>query len=105
MPGLLLVGQTCRWEMVVMPEHVVTVTEVLDGHVALDVQCLDLIYLNAYVPTLQTSAQVVAFLSHPGAFRSRPRRCSNSSVTGSAEPSAPLPENDIPWVRFGKDDV
>jgi hypothetical protein len=27
--------------MVVMPEHVVTVTEVLDGHVALDVQCLD----------------------------------------------------------------
>src|SRR3981189_3219958 len=65
MPGLLLVGQTCRWEMVVMPEHVVTVTEVLDGHVALDVQCLDRIYLNAYVPTLQTSAQVVAFLSHP----------------------------------------
>jgi hypothetical protein len=50
--------------MVVMPEHVVTVTEVLDGHVALDVQCLDRIYLNAYVPMLQTSAQVVAFLSH-----------------------------------------
>ena len=41
-----------------MPEHVVTVTEVLDGHVALDVQCLYRIHLNAYVPTLQTSAQV-----------------------------------------------
>ena len=42
---------------------VVTVNELLDGHVALDIQCLDRIYLNAYVPTLQTSAQVVAFLS------------------------------------------
>jgi hypothetical protein len=52
--------------MVVMPEHVVTVTEVLGGHVALDVQCLDRIYLNAYVPTLQTSAQVVAFLAPRG---------------------------------------
>jgi hypothetical protein len=32
------------WDLVmmVMPEHVVvTVTKVLDGHVALDVQCLD----------------------------------------------------------------
>jgi hypothetical protein len=46
-----------------MGERVVTVNEVLDGHVALDIQCLDRIYLNAYVMKLQTSAQVVAFLS------------------------------------------
>jgi hypothetical protein len=31
--------------------------------VALDIQCLDRIYLNAYVLKLQSSAQVVAFLS------------------------------------------
>jgi hypothetical protein len=30
-----------------MGTHVVTVNEVLDGHVALDIQCLDRIYLNA----------------------------------------------------------
>jgi hypothetical protein len=47
----------------VMGAQVVTVNDVLDGRVALDLQCLDRIYLNAYVPRLQTSAQVVAFLS------------------------------------------
>src|SRR5690349_21053382 len=46
-----------------MAAQVVTVNDVLDGHVALDIECLDRIYLNAYVPILQTSAQVVAFLS------------------------------------------
>ncbi len=30
----------------------VTVNEVLDGHVTLDLECLDRIYLNAYVPNL-----------------------------------------------------
>ena len=43
--------------------RVITVNDVLDGHVVLDVECLDRIYLNAYVPILQTSSQVVAFLS------------------------------------------
>ena len=31
----------------------VTVNDVLDGHVALDLECLDRIYLNAYVPNLR----------------------------------------------------
>ena len=31
----------------------VTVNDVLDGHVGLDVECLDRIYLNGYVPNLQ----------------------------------------------------
>jgi hypothetical protein len=35
------------WEAV-MGAQVVTVDDVLDGHVALDIQCLDRIYLNAY---------------------------------------------------------
>lgn len=41
----------------------VTVNDVLDGHVVLDVECLDRIYLNAYVPTLQVGGQVVSFLT------------------------------------------
>ena len=32
--------------------RVLTVNDVLDGHVTLDIQCLDRIYLNAYVPIL-----------------------------------------------------
>ena len=31
----------------------VTVNDVLDGHVVLDLECLDRIYLNVYVPNLQ----------------------------------------------------
>jgi hypothetical protein len=39
-----------------------SVAELLDGHVALEVECLDRIYLNAYVPKLQTPGGVVWFL-------------------------------------------
>src|SRR5258708_8119139 len=42
--------------------HVVTVPELLDGHTVLDVECLDRIYLNGYVPTLQVGGQVFTFL-------------------------------------------
>ena len=41
----------------------VTINDVLDGHVALDIECLDRIYLNGYVPTLQTGGAVVSFLT------------------------------------------
>jgi hypothetical protein len=46
-----------------MNARVVTVNEVLDGHVALDIDCLDRIDLKAYVPILQSSGQVVAFMT------------------------------------------
>jgi hypothetical protein len=39
-----------------------TISQVLDGHVSLEVECLDRIYLNAYVPVLQVGGQVVQFL-------------------------------------------
>jgi hypothetical protein len=41
---------------------VVTVPELLDGHTVLDVECLDRIYINGYVPTLQVGGQVFTFL-------------------------------------------
>ena len=40
-----------------------TVNDLLDGHVALDVECLDRIYLNGYVPNLQVSGQVSSFMT------------------------------------------
>ncbi len=42
---------------------VTTVSEVLEGHVALEVECVDRLYLNAYVPGLQVGGQVVRFLT------------------------------------------
>src|SRR6478672_951104 len=41
----------------------VNINDVLDDHVILDLQCLDRVYLNAYVPNLQVGGQVVTFLT------------------------------------------
>ena len=49
-----------------MASSVVTVNDVLAGQVSLDLQCLDRIYLNLYVPTLQVGGQVVSFLRQRG---------------------------------------
>jgi hypothetical protein len=40
-----------------------TINELLRDHVTLDVQCLDRIYLNGYVPILQMPGQLVTFLT------------------------------------------
>ena len=40
-----------------------TVNELLDGHVALDVECLDRVYLNGYVQHLQVGWQVASFMT------------------------------------------
>jgi hypothetical protein len=37
----------------------VTVGRLLEGQVGLDLECLDRVYLNGYVPNLQASGQVV----------------------------------------------
>jgi hypothetical protein len=52
---------------------VVNINDVLDGHVALDLDCLDRIYLNAYVPNLQVGGQVVTFLTADAVAASLPR--------------------------------
>jgi hypothetical protein len=43
--------------------EVVNINDVLDGHVVLDLQCLDRVYLNGYVPKLEVGGQVVTFLT------------------------------------------
>ena len=41
----------------------VTVNDLLDGQVGLDLECADRVYLNGYVPNLQVPGQVVLFLT------------------------------------------
>ena len=43
--------------------NVVNVNDVLDGHVSLEVECVDRMLCNAYVPGLQVGGQVVIFLT------------------------------------------
>ena len=40
---------------------VVNINDVLDGHVVLDIECVDRLYLNAYIPRLQVGNQVKWF--------------------------------------------
>src|SRR6266487_5512797 len=54
-------GSYCWLSRAVVMSHVVTVPELLDDHTVLDIECLDRIYLNGYVPTLQVGGQVITF--------------------------------------------
>ena len=42
---------------------VVNVNDVLDGHAALGVECVDRLLLNAYVPNLHVGGHVVPFIT------------------------------------------
>ena len=82
-----------------------TVDELLDGHVALDVECLDRIYLNGYVPNLQVGGQVASFMTqHLGypipspAIMEKMGTSFRRSVRGFAD------TNHIPVVQFRKGD-
>jgi hypothetical protein len=51
---------------VAVAARAVTLADILDGHTVLDIECLDRIYLNGYVPGLMSGGQVAAFLHHRG---------------------------------------
>jgi hypothetical protein len=48
-----------------------TVDEFLDGHVALDVECLDRVDPNGYMPNRQVGGQVASFMTQHGSARLR----------------------------------
>ena len=83
----------------------VSVEELLDGHVALQIDCLDRIYLNAYVPNLQVSGQVVNFLTrHLGAPIASPALLQRIGERFRKDVKAFAAEHDIPLLRFSKHD-
>jgi hypothetical protein len=84
---------------------VVTVNDVLDGHVALDIECLDRIYLNAYVPNLQVGGQVVTFLTqHLGNPIPSPAIFEKIGTAFRTAVSRFAEDDHIPVVRFAKTD-
>jgi hypothetical protein len=85
--------------------HIVTAGELLDGHAVLDIECLDRIYLNAYVPVLQSSGQVVAFMTrHLGKPIPSPALMEQIGTRFRKAVESFAFSNEIPWVKFGKDD-
>ena len=83
----------------------VAINDVLDGHVALDIECLDRIYLNGYVPTLQTGGAVVSFLTAHLDYEIPSPAIFEKIGTAFRRAVASFAEaNHIPVVRFGKND-
>src|SRR4051795_7276279 len=83
----------------------VTVNDVLEGHVALDLECLDRIYLNAYVPNLQVGGQVVSFLTAHLGYPIPSPAIFDKIGTGFRRAVARFAEEEhIPVVRFTKTD-
>ena len=86
-----------------MAARVVTVNDVLDGHVGLDLECFDRIYLNGWVPNLQVPGQVVSFLTrHLGFPIPSPAVLERIGLGFRKAVADFAAEHDIPVVRFVK---
>jgi hypothetical protein len=80
-----------------------TIPELLQEHVALEVECIDRVYLNGYVPILQRSGGLVHFLCHHrGEIIPSPALLGRISQGFVAELKAYAEAHHIPLVHFEK---
>ena len=87
-----------------------TIPELLREHVSLDIECVDRVYLNGYIPTLQSSGSLVYFLEHHrGQMIASPVLLGEISQSLAAQVESFAQQHGIPIVRFQrgqrKDDV
>ena len=81
------------------------VQQLIDGHVALEVESLDRIYLNGYVPNLQVGGQVVSFLvDHLGNCVPSPALFAKIGQRFRAAVKTFACDYDLPLIRFAKAD-
>ena len=88
----------------------ITVAQLLDEHVSLDIECVDRLYLNGYVPSLQTPQGLVSFMrAHLGKPVPSPALLGRMTSSFCNAVELFIAQNDIPLVRFErrqrKDDV
>lgn len=86
-------------------DETLTVNDLLEGHAALDIECLDRIYLNGYVPSLQVGGQVVSFMTqHLGFPIPSPAIMERIGTSFRRAVSRFAEDNHIRVVRFKKGD-
>ena len=86
------------------------INELLNDHVTLEVECLDRIYLNGYIPNLQIPGQLIAFLvGHRKQKIPSPALLQQMTQNFIQNIKQYAEENDVPIVQFRrgerKDDV
>jgi hypothetical protein len=87
-----------------MAQRPVTLKDIVAGHVSLDIEAFDRIYLNGWVPALQTSGQVAGWLGWRGFPIASPAALGKISQGFRAAVRRYADSNDIPWVVFRKGD-
>ncbi len=84
---------------------VTNINDVLEGHVSLTVDCVDRLLLNAYVPKLQVSGQVVTFLTqHLGFPIPSPALLQKIGNRFRKEVAAFAAEKQVPILQLKKPD-
>ncbi len=78
------------------------VAELIKDHVTLTVECVDRLYLNGYVPRLQSEGGVIGFLLHRGQRIPSPAVFGQLTAAFKAELRAWCQAQDIPWLEFKK---
>jgi hypothetical protein len=85
--------------------RVLGVNDILEGHVGLDLECFDRIYLNGWVPNLQVPGQVVSFLTgHLGFPIPSPAILERIGLRFRKAVVEFAAEGNIPVIRFVKGD-
>ena len=84
---------------------VTNINDVLDGHVGLDLSCIDRLYLNAYVPNMAVGGQVARFLTaHLGNPIPSPALLQRIGNRFRHDVKAFAEENGIPILHLKKPD-
>lgn len=86
-----------------------SIAELLDNHVNLDIECVDRVYLNGYIPAMQTSGGLVNFIKNRGFPIPSPAILKRNGDDFRNAVKHFAFENDIPIIHFErnqrKDDV
>ena len=78
-----------------------TIAEILDGHVTLEVECVDRLYLNGYIPTLATPGGLISFMrEHLGKPIPSPAVLGQVTSKFRDNVQAFAAENEIPLIKF-----
>lgn len=79
------------------------VAEIIKDHVTLEVRCIDRLYLNAYIPRLQSGGGVVDFLVRGcGQKIASPAILGQITTAFKTQLRAWADQHQIPWVEFRK---
>lgn len=78
-----------------------TIPEILEGHVTLDVECADRLYLNGYIPSLATAGGLTVFMrEHLNKPIPSPAVLGQVTSQFRDRVQAFVAENEVPLIRF-----